>query len=793
MKYIIGTRGSKLALKQAEYVKRRLEEAYTKDKFEIQIVRTKGDLIQDKPLDQIGDKGLFVSAIEEKILSGEIHLGVHSMKDMPAIPAKGLCFTKIWEREDPRDVLILREEKALEDLPQGAVIGTGSKRRAFQLLKIREDLKIVDIRGNVDTRLRKMQEQKLDGIVLAAAGLKRLGMETVITQYLEPEQMISAPAQGALAPEVREDMAVLREMLDALGDERADRMVKAERAFLKAMNADCHVPVGAICREKEGGRLYLQTVFGDANGERLVFAEAETNGENDDPLQLAQEAAEQIWCQMTGKVYLVGAGPGDAGLITVKGLSCIRQADCIIYDRLIPEQLLSETKEDCCQIYVGKKNHHHTMGQEEINELLVESARKYKVIVRLKGGDPYVFGRGGEEGIFLQEHAIPFEVIPGISSALAGLAYAGIPITHRGVATGFHVVTAHDRRDELADIDFRAMAQGKDTCVFLMGLSKLKEITKHLLAAGMSGKTPAAVISHAATPQQKTCVSDLEHLTSQVEQEGLTCPALIVVGSVVELREQLCTFERQPLFGKRYLVPKIGKKTSGLTELLSEKGAEVDEIMVGEIRFLDVTFHQEELTQVDWLVFTSRNGVEAFFSNLFRSGLDVRALHQAKIAAIGPSTANALMQHGIHADLVPEEYNSDALGAELSKVVQQEEQVWYIKEAYSKNGLTHKLSYCKIFREIGVYENRRSNPEPDTMLDQGMRYDGIFFTCASSAGRLLENRPNFVEEINENISIYSIGPKCTKQLEELGCRQVLQSREASYVSLVQRAEEVHLC
>lgn len=787
MKYIIGTRGSKLALKQAEYVKYRLEEVYTQDEFEIQIVRTKGDLIQDKPLDQIGDKGLFVSAIEEKILSGEIHLGVHSMKDMPAIPAKGLCFTKTWEREDPRDVLILREEKALEDLPQGAVIGTGSKRRAFQLLKIREDLKIVDIRGNVDTRLRKMQEQELDGIVLAAAGLKRLGMETVITQYLEPEQMISAPAQGALALEIREDMAVLREMLDALGDERADRMVRAERAFLKAMDADCHVPVGAICREKEGGKLYLQTMFGDAEGERLVFAEAESTADGD-PFQLAKEAAEQIQCQMTGKVYLIGAGPGDAGLITVKGLSCIRQADCIIYDRLIPEQLLSETKAGCRQIYAGKENHHHTMGQGEMNELLVECARKYNVVVRLKGGDPYVFGRGGEEGIFLREHAIPFEVVPGISSALAGLAYAGIPITHRGISTGFHVVTAHNRRDELAEIDFHAMAQGKDTCVFLMGLSKLREITNHLLDAGMSGKTPAAVISHAATPRQKTCVSDLEHLASKVEQEKLSSPALIVVGEVVELREQLCTFERKPLFGKRYLVPKIGKKTSRLTEHLREKGAAVDEIMVGEIRFLDVTFHQEELGQVDWLIFTSRNGVEAFFSNLFQSGLDVRALHQAKIAAIGPSTANALMQHGIHADLIPEEYNSDALGAELSKAVQKEEQVWYIKEAYSKNGLANKLSYCKTFREIGVYENQRSISEPDTILNQGMHYDGIFFTCASSASRLLENRPNFVKEINENISIYSIGPKCTQQLEELGCKQVLQSKEARYVSLAEKAE-----
>ena len=199
MKYIIGTRGSRLALAQAEYVRGRLAEAYPSEEFEIRIIKTKGDIVLDKPIHEIGDKGIFVKEIEEKIRDGEVHIGVHSMKDMPSCPASGLRFTRAWKREDPRDVLILREKKTLEELPEGAVIGTGSRRREFQIKRLRPDLKVVNIRGNVDTRIRKMEEERLDGIILAAAGLHRLGMKERITCYLEAEEMISAPAQGVLA------------------------------------------------------------------------------------------------------------------------------------------------------------------------------------------------------------------------------------------------------------------------------------------------------------------------------------------------------------------------------------------------------------------------------------------------------------------------------------------------------------------------------------------------------------------------------------------------------------------
>ena len=253
MHYRIGTRGSKLALAQAETVRKRLAETYPKDSFEIRVIKTKGDRILDKPLHEIGDKGIFVKEIEEQILLGNIQIGVHSMKDMPTQPACGLLFAKAWKREDPRDVLILREKKSLFELPLGAVIGTGSKRREFQLKKLRPNLTVVGIRGNVETRIRKMEEEKLDGIVLAAAGLKRLGMEDKITQYLEIDQMIPAPAQGILALEISEKDETLLEMLNALSDADTALAAETERGFLAEIGGGCQVPVGAVFQKDTEG------------------------------------------------------------------------------------------------------------------------------------------------------------------------------------------------------------------------------------------------------------------------------------------------------------------------------------------------------------------------------------------------------------------------------------------------------------------------------------------------------------------------------------------------------------
>jgi hydroxymethylbilane synthase len=293
MNYKIGTRGSKLALAQTEAVAARLREAYPMDTFEICVIRTAGDKEQTKPLSEIGSKGLFVTEIEEELLKGEIQLAVHSMKDMPERPMDGLGFADAWKREDPRDVLILREAASLSDLKPHAVIATGSKRRACALKRLREDLTIVDIRGNVDTRIRKMEEQKLDGLVLAAAGLKRLGREGEITQYLSPDEMIPAPAQGVLALEVSAKNQELLEKLNALSDDTTQREVLAERGFLEQVGGSCHLPVGAYAEVLPNQQIRLMGLFGDENGTHLETAEM--TGE--DPLQLASDVARMIFAK----------------------------------------------------------------------------------------------------------------------------------------------------------------------------------------------------------------------------------------------------------------------------------------------------------------------------------------------------------------------------------------------------------------------------------------------------------------------------------------------------------------
>ena len=287
----IGTRGSKLALAQTGYVIEKLKEAFPEHDYQVEVIKTTGDLITNRPLDAIGSKGLFVDEIEKELLSGKIQMAVHSMKDMPGEPAKGLVFAGAWEREDPRDALILKDAATLQELRHGANIATGSKRRAFQLLKLRPDINICPIRGNIDTRLRKLSEglsdgTMLDGIILAAAGLKRLGLEDKITQYFDVDDMIPAPAQGTLALELAADNTTLLQMLDSLSDEKAQSIVNLERGFLNAIGGDCHQPIGAYA-EKEGAGYRLYALYGNEDGSKLVKAVITGNEAEDELINKA--------------------------------------------------------------------------------------------------------------------------------------------------------------------------------------------------------------------------------------------------------------------------------------------------------------------------------------------------------------------------------------------------------------------------------------------------------------------------------------------------------------------------
>ena len=367
-------------------------------------------------------------------------------------------------------------------------------------------------------------------------------------------------------------------------------------------------------------------------------------------------------------IYLVGSGPGDPGLFTVKGVECMKIADAVVYDRLAPEALLSHAPAGAERIYVGKKPGAPTMPQEEINATLVRLGREGKTVVRLKGGDPYVFGRGGEEALSLIEAGLPFEVVPGVTSGIAAPAYAGIPVTHRHVSTSVAFVTGHeDPAKGTEDVNWEGIANGAETLVLYMGVGRLREISKRLIAAGRAPETPVACVRWGTRPEQETVTGTLETIADTIEEAKLKPPAITVIGDVVALREEgLDWYEKRPLFGKRIVVTRARAQAGELSRELESLGAEVLEFPTIEIRepedFGPLDGAIKALDSFGWIVFTSANGVAAFMERLVHHGLDLRAVpREAKVAAIGPATADALRATGLRVDVVPEEYRAEAL------------------------------------------------------------------------------------------------------------------------------------
>jgi len=360
--------------------------------------------------------------------------------------------------------------------------------------------------------------------------------------------------------------------------------------------------------------------------------------------------------------------------LTLKGARVLEAANAVVYDRLVNDALLNLASPSCERIYAGKLAGEHGTGQSQINETLIRLAREGKMVVRLKGGDPFVFGRGGEEGTALAGARIPFEVVPGISSAIAVPAYAGIPVTHRGVGSSFAVLTGHeDSTKAETSIQWDKLASGVDTLVCLMGVQALDRICGHLLGAGRSPSSPAAGISWGSLPRRHVVVGELVNIAARARDATIEPPAVAVFGEVVRLRESLGWFERRSLFGLRILVTRTRDQASALRELLEEEGAEVLELPTLEIvdgaspQVLSRVIGALADGEYSWVVFTSTNGVRRFFRAVYELGRDARAFHDSKVAVVGPATAESLAEFGVRADLVPEDYRgtslADALGS----------------------------------------------------------------------------------------------------------------------------------
>lgn len=498
----------------------------------------------------------------------------------------------------------------------------------------------------------------------------------------------------------------------------------------------------------------------------------------------------------TGKVYLVGAGPGDPRLISQRGLECLAQADVVIYDRLLDERLLDSVPLSAEKIYAGKKSGEHTSEQEEINQLLVEKAAEGKIVVRLKGGDPFVLGRGGEEAEALKDNHIPFEVVPGISSAVAVPAYAGIPVTHRGLASSFAVITGHeDPGKDRSSIAWEKLATGVDTLVFLMGMRNLSEIVAKLLAHGRPANTPVAVIKDGTRPEQKTVVGSLTDIVARVEKHRLSPPAVIVVGEVVKLREKLGWFDNRPLFGKRILVTRARHQASALSRLLSERGAQPIELPAIAIK---ATTNTEELDQAisnleryQGIVFTSVNGVEAFFQRLNSLNLDSRALKNLKIGAIGPATAQALATRGIIPDYLPDIYTTEGLIDRLSHDDIAGQRFLLPRADIADKELTRGIA--QLGAEVHEVTTYRTVPAADAisraqeMLLSG-KIDVITFTSSSTVSNLMAVFNGEQPAVN-SVKVACIGPKTADTAVRVGLKVDIVAREHTIPGLVTAIEE----
>jgi len=499
-----------------------------------------------------------------------------------------------------------------------------------------------------------------------------------------------------------------------------------------------------------------------------------------------------------GKVFLVGAGPGDIGLLTVKGLRCLQRADVVVYDYHVNAQVLNYVSQRAEFVYAGKRGGHHDMSQDEINRALVKRAKEGKIVCRLKGGDPFVFGRGGEEAEALAAEGIDFEVVPGVSSVIAAPASAGIPLTHRGYSSSFAVVTGSEATTKNgSSIPWKHLAESYETMVFLMGVKNIALITDYLIEAGKAPNTLAAVIRWGARPDQETVVATLADIARAVEERGIRPPAVMVVGNVVSLRERLQWYEKKPLFGHRILITRDYSPEYGVLEDL---GAEIFEFPTIRIdppaSYEDLDGAIDRIDTYHWLVFTSTNGLRFFMDRYRKKGKDVRDLKGVRLCAIGSKTAEAIRGFGMNVDVVPDAFRAEGLAEVFSG----------LSPKGSLEGIRILLPRAENARELFPESVRTRGGFVDTPAayravkpeKHGKRLKRFLFEGRISIATFTSSATftNFVEIVGgdalpflRDVTVAAIGPVTKKSIEDAGLAVAIMPREATIEAMVE--EMVH--
>ncbi|MCK5436560.1 MAG: uroporphyrinogen-III C-methyltransferase [Desulfobulbaceae bacterium] len=503
----------------------------------------------------------------------------------------------------------------------------------------------------------------------------------------------------------------------------------------------------------------------------------------------------------SGKIYLVGAGPGDPSLITLRGKAVLEKAEVVVYDYLANKKLLKHVPKDAEFIYAGKKGHvKHTHTQEEINQMLIDHALAGRTVVRLKGGDPFIFGRGGEEIEELVKADIPFEVVPGVTAATAAATYAGIPITHRKYTASVTFLTGHEDPDKpTSNVAWDKIATGAGTLVFYMGIKNLDHIVEKLIDNGRDPKTPVAVVRWASTPRQRTVVGPLEKISSYVKKARIKPPAIVLVGDVVRLRKKINWYENRSLFGKRILITRTRDQASELVAQLEELGADCREWATIAIKppesWDELDRELKHLKQYKWVLFTSTNGVKFFFSRLFELGMDSRAFKTSRIGAVGTATADELIKFGIKADLLPKKFTGEALAKKLAAKGVKGDKILIPRAVAGGEALPETLSKAGAqVTIVPVYRNMRPKEGEKSlrMEFEKKNIDIVTFTSSSTVTNFLHmigiEDPDELKKLLDGVTIASIGPITTKTAEQSGLKVHIQPKAHTIPALVESIE-----
>lgn len=835
----VATRRGELALAQTHAVSAALQAQHPDLDVHIREITTAGDQDRRTSLWDLKDTGFFTSQLEDALLAGEADFAVHSFKDLPTQEREGLAVTAICNRQWPEDCLLAKQPVvSIDELPQSAKVGTSSLRRAAQLRHLRPDLQVVPLRGNVQTRIRKLQTTDLDAIILARAGLERLGLAETISVVFDPTQFIPAPAQGALAIQTRSGDAQTVEIVRTIDDQSARALVLAERQVLVTMKCGCHAPVGAYA-ERRGDIVEIHAFISDVDGRNVLrqqttglVSEALQSGERvaqelleaggreilrkleseqsrvglappassiSSPVSHAKDTVGQAPPYMTNKgiVYLVGAGPGRTDLITLRGAELLKIADCIIADKLANPALLKRARKDAEIIHVPKRIGPGSFTQDQINQILVEKALAGKTVVRLKGGDPCIFGRCTEEAALLNEAGVGFEIVPGITAAIAAAEYTGIMLTDRRYSSQVAFITGHEAEGkEQTNLDWNVLARFPGTLVFYMGIGTLPVIAEQLMANGMSGDMPVALVANATLPTQKVVHASLDQIVSTCQRERIEPPALIIVGAAAQGDAGLNWFMRKPLFGRTVVVTRDAAGNAEMAQkIIARSGNPLEfttmvlQPLTNRNEFLQVL---TELTSYDWVIFTSPNGVDMFFDAIGAFDKDARVFASVRLATLGVKTAECLAQYGIKADFVPTVFTGRDLGLQLLSYANlHDKKVLLLRSELASDELTDVLKQGGAqVRDVSIYTaigQRGDAAGLEEQIRQGQVH-WLTFASPSAVRNFFEQvRPDVVNSSRAKIA--SIGPVTSRELAHFAVRIDVEAPEHTVDGLLDAIEE----